>query len=1250
MASKAPAKKTVEEKYEFMTAVDSIILKDWAAGSRESVPCAEFLMRSGDKPVVDIETIEYPPALMKIVDEPIVNALDHLVRTRFLSNATGAMSKLEVTMSSDGEISVWNDGPGIEIEIHQVASEKLGQTTWTPSFIFGELFQGSNKQSTSIIGGTNGLGAKITNCFSTEFKIATLHDGRYFVQTWNNNMKIKNPPQIQNFKTMQAISPDTGEPLAKLSARQCLLPAKARKSEFTQLTFMPDYARFKYSNFDDLRAMIRMRLHFAAVYAKHIFPKSQISFVDGANKEDISTDFPKLAEMLFPGCKIVTTKTSLAHTSEMKTKPLTTTEYEWDVAFAVGAARDISAISIVNGIIVRGGRHHAYLLDKVVDGVKARLSKKTGNKDLKIKNAQILANINLLVLAKIPKPSWSGQRKDHLDIPLSRLKIHQIDPKIISRVAEEIEPLLIDNVIDKTERRTKIDYDKFTDAHRAGTSESQKCLLIAVEGDSAMGQICIGINETLNWKYYGAVSLGGVIINARKEVKRLITKQGERVVKSPKLQNNVFMKALTQILGLNYAYAYDPASPTYQREIASLRYGGIVACVDQDLDGKGNILGLLLNIFDLFWPKLLERGFVRWFATPIIRAYPKSGGKVEIFYNSADYKRFAATTDQSKYLIRYYKGLGTHSRRETAHMFRDFEKNTFRYCVDEKSREIFEIYFGGDADLRKHELSQPERIMDDEKILEQFKARAISCSDHLQFESYAYQKDNLERKLNHIVDGQNQAGRKILDGILKKMRGKEIYKVPDIGGFISSNESYHHGETSLSSSIIGRGFVACGGYQFPIVVPKSNFGTRIGGGSDAVQPRYAHAAINPITEMIFPREDYWLYEFNFDDGKRCEPKYFAPIIPLVICESIEVPAHGWKLKLWAREAKAVIDTTIRVVKADSWELGVKARLPPADYAESPHRWTGTFKEIGGQMYSIGRYEFVTDIRDSNFVRNNPAVTGPIEKRYDMLVIRELPLRVWTENYVKQIKKKMEAHKWILGLLDSKKDIGVEIKIFLKPGSADILAEYSNDDFDGVEEFFCLRSKMDSHINLMHIDGSVKSLDTYGKVYEYWYPIRREYYGKRVRRQAILLDLRIRQLQNVIRYIDAEQVMNNKRLDEMIAHLEAEKYDKFNSGLLENPEFTPNDELEDAILRGAGANYMYLLGLSDAKKSKEKVDEMRKRLKQLQDEQQREMKIRRAEKFPGAAQWLDELAALRKKFIEGASTCWEFEDAGDKYVF
>jgi DNA topoisomerase II len=105
------------------------------------------------------------------------------------------MNAIKVTVNrQEGTISVWNNGKGIPIEIH----EKEG--IWIPELIFGHLLSSSNydDEQRKVTGGRNGYGAKLANIYSTEFIVETADrkTKQTYKQVWKDNMGIKGKPKI----------------------------------------------------------------------------------------------------------------------------------------------------------------------------------------------------------------------------------------------------------------------------------------------------------------------------------------------------------------------------------------------------------------------------------------------------------------------------------------------------------------------------------------------------------------------------------------------------------------------------------------------------------------------------------------------------------------------------------------------------------------------------------------------------------------------------------------------------------------------------------------------------------------------------------------------------------------------------------------------------------------------------------------------------------------------------------------------
>jgi len=1248
---------TIEQKYKYVTAEENIVNTDWAAGSRKQITNEEIIceLKNG-APILTIKEVTYSPAWYKIIDEPIVNALDQY--TRYQDTST-PVNKIRIDFERSGRVKIFNSGPGIEIKIHSEASKILGYNCYVPTFIFGMLYQGSNNSDNAdsdFIGGVNGLGAKLTNCFASEFIVETNDGVNYFRQIWRDRKSQVFDPKIINLNSTE------GKKLPLI-----------KRAQHTQIEFMPDYVGlFEYNNdgnlftdeeYNDLNNLLRARAYMAALFANKATLTFNSEVLNVKCCKDLASLFQINDESIIAGNMklIVPNKDpivwSICAFPSLENSTHTTNSRNKQKICAAN-------LSNINGVFVRGGKHFNYVNAQIAEGIQPKINKSYGNLNFKITPNLVSQHLHLIINAKIPKKlvAWTGQRKDILDTDPKKFIGIKFQGDFINQVAALLHDKIIDMMAAQTKKLKKpkraaltVSYDKYIPAKKAGTKQSAKCILIPVEGDSVISRICTGISNNMGFEYFGIISMRGVIINARRHTKKIQTAKKLHITLSEKLSKNEFFKLFCTVTGLSLDYKYDRASASYQKEMATLNYGLIVACVDQDLDGKGKILGLLLSMFEVFWPNLLNAGYLRWFCTPIIRAYPKLGGKVKPFYCISDFEKWLSDNGSDKiganYDVRYYKGIGSHDRTETIHMFKLFHEFVYAYYLDSKSADLFQVYFGDDPDLRKKILGAPPTICNDKFLSKSFKTKKISCSDHLSFETDLYQRDDLSRKHDHIIDGQNQAGRKILDGILKAFaKNNKKMRVAQLAGEISKIENYHHGEDSLNKSITNRGFVATGGKQLPFLIPLSNFGSRINGGKDASPPRYIDTRLNVnITKWLFPRDDYWLLEFNFDENKRSEPKYFVPILPLATLESGELPSHGWKLELWARDVRYVIKNVRLMI-----ERGPDTQLfymPPCVYRNSIYEWRGTFEHIRGDIYSIGKYH--------------------IEMKGAKTIVRitELPLRVWTAPYLNALNKKMETTDYIYSIDSVSNDTQVDISVTLRPGALEKISEFADGEWsDGIIKFFNLRQRMVDHINLMGINNEIISCDNYEEILRIWFPVRRDFYIRRVERLSTILKLRVIYQKNILRYLGVNYPVDknngdkiqpiiwqkNKngrppKVSEMNAILESKKFDKFNVALLNMPKFIATEMIEENILRGPKSTYNYLLDISDRHRSEESIEGFKKALdRAINDENDFTAKSKLGP-FPGALIWLDELENLEAEINEGMRTAWRYGE-NDKYIY
>jgi DNA topoisomerase II len=145
------------------------------------------------------------------------------------------MNTVKVTIDREkNEISVWNNGKGIPIELHKEENIMI------PTLIFGHLLTGSNFDDNikKVTGGRNGYGAKLCNIFSEKFTVETVNSEtkKKFVQTWKNNMSVAGEAKVE-----------------KLSRQP--------KEDYTQITFRPDFKRFGMDALDqDIVDLISKRV------------------------------------------------------------------------------------------------------------------------------------------------------------------------------------------------------------------------------------------------------------------------------------------------------------------------------------------------------------------------------------------------------------------------------------------------------------------------------------------------------------------------------------------------------------------------------------------------------------------------------------------------------------------------------------------------------------------------------------------------------------------------------------------------------------------------------------------------------------------------------------------------------------------------------------------------------------------------------------------------------------------------------
>lgn len=614
----------------------------------------------------------------------------------------------------------------------------------------------------------------------------------------------------------------------------------------------------------------------------------------------------------------------------------------------------------------------------------------------------------------------------------------------------------------------------------------------------------------------------------------------------------------------NEYYVYDLETENHHFQ------AGIGNLIVHNTDGF-NICGLILSYFQVFFPNLFKRNYIKVFLTPQVRAHPKNKKKyIEEFYSESEYENWIKKNNINEYNIKYIKGLAGHSKMEVANMFSNLDKNIFKFDLDKNAKDYFEIYYGQDPDKRKEILSNESIYKDDEYEIK-YKNKIIPCSYHLNINTKEYQLDNIERKMPHLVDGLNPSKRKILAGSIKKFKNNnhEI-KVFQLGGYVAEHMLYHHGGDSLNKTIIGMAADYPGAKNIPLLLPIGDFGSRKFGLESAGAPRYIETKLNTaITNLLFPNDDNDLLKYNIVDGILAEPKYYIPILPMILLEDILLPATGWKIEMYARDLHQIIKNVKSLINNSD------IKLKEMDYFKNKFK----VKEIKKFNLLVGTYKIENE---------------------NIIIVTELPPRVWTKSYQDSLEKKEYIEEV---LINECSDENIHIVVKLKPGKLEELKNKYKiiNDLDYIEYYLNLYTKMSHCINVYMPNKTVKSYTNYNDILYDWYKIRKNCYIKRIQRILILLKYKIMMYENIIKFIENHEKYNLSKLsdDKIDDILINEKYKKFNKSILETPGLIKNEELENSI--NYNSSYDYLLNLSYRKMNNISYENYKNKLKIFNDQ-------------------------------------------------
>ena len=890
---------------------------------------------------------------------------------------------------------------------------------------------------------------------------------------------------------------------------------KSNAKPYTKITWKTDFPRFGITKFsDDMVSFMKRRIYDIAGVTDN---KISVYYNDEKIKIKSFSDYINL----YSGNKKIYEKLS----------------DRWEVAVSVSLNDKFEQVSFVNGIATPKGGVHVDIITKMITSKVVKYITKKHKKEVPEKYVKNYLSIYLNSV--IENPSFDSQTKERLITPKSKFGSQpEINDKLIKKICEnglsekvlqfsEFKDKTLAKKTNGTKKNKLRDIPKLDDANWAGTRKSHLCTLILTEGDSAKSMAIAGLS-VVGRDQYGVFPLKGKVLNVRDATI-------QQIVKNSEITN------IKKILGLESGKKY--------KDIKTLRYGKVMIMTDQDHDGS-HIKGLILNLFHSEWPELLDLNFVNCMVTPIIKA--TIGQKVKSFYTLTDYHNWKMKNTK-KCSIKYYKGLGTSTSKEAKEYFKDLKVNQY-ITNDETDHSMVLAFKKTEADKRKEWLKQ----YDEANILD-YNSKDTNISDFIHREFIHFSNADNMRSIGSSIDGLKVSQRKILFSCFKRKLYSEI-RVAQLSGYVSENAAYHHGEASLQGAIIGMAQTFIGSNNINLLQPNGQFGTRIMGGNDSASARYIHTQLNPIVDILYPSADFPLLDYINDDGLIVEPKWYCPILPMVLVNGMVGIGTGFS-------------TTIPQFNPLDCSNNIQRKLNGLPYMAMKPYYRG-FKGKIIKNVEKGITKFITK--------------GKYTIEDDKIIITELPIGKWTHDFKEFIEKIIQLEdSWILDYENHSTDDHVK---FIVKVNDEVLFDNTYKKNDVIEDKFKLTSsKSLSNLHLYNKDGVIRKYDTIYQIIDEHYYTRYSMYEKRK-------DYQINNLKNEIKLHDAKMMFINYVIDDKIVVYKQPKQSiidtlrSFNFPFYESNSIIEYDENVEVK-----TEYNYLLNLSVYNFTLEKVQELEKEI-------------------------------------------------------
>lgn len=844
--------------------------------------------------LIEVEEINTPDLLLRFFIEILSNATDNVIKSRIEGINT---DKIVITMN-ENTISVENGG--FPIPIAPLPGSKKGKFQTPVDMIFGTVGSGSNldMEYERHTGGTNGIGAKLTNIFSIIFTVEVGDNirGVHQIVEWRRNMMTK----VQSICTPEYVK-ENGEWVLNGE------PYTGRN--FTKVTYTLDFRKFEQNAYTDGDFNLFRKIAIDSSFAVKVpifFNDEKFDFrdIDNLAKLFAGEDYKNriIIHQLSEKDKIAEKDTDKKEL-ERKIKNGEITPYlEICMICKPGCGFDTS---YTNGIYNKNGGVHTNEAYKIIlDAIKklAKEDKSLGlsNLDINLNIKFLKANAILILNYKCQNADFDSQMKYKLDKPVPKISLSVENVNHIKKwkIFEVIYNTFNERNKDSISKK-RIFNDKFIDANFVGKAGYEPTLILC-EGNSAGNYVdayILEVGKIISRETGRNINGNDIMakLNLTGKIRNTAGMQNQKIdMEGKNGRHNIFVTFMTA-MGLVDGVDYETENGE-----KSLRYKKCTIIVDADNDGS-HILCLFVNFLYRRFPSFLKSGRFSWVCTPIIRAIDKRGNTIERFYTQASYAEWAAENN-TRHEADYFKGLASASpaqakedARESPNVILWFDKEADIYL-----NIAFDKVKGSSAKRKDWLIAFKDGI--NKTIIrskKQNEERVFFCkiSQLINTKLVEYSLETLPRCIPSKNDQLKHSIRIIITHLLKVYNfgssEKKAIKFEQLAASAASEYNYHHGALILCKVMEKLSHDFAGSNNLPFITVESMTGSRSAGGHNAGAPRYTKGKLNWWVKYLIKREFFDLVPKNIVEGIDCEPLYIPIFLPISIINGTRGVSTGW---------------------------------------------------------------------------------------------------------------------------------------------------------------------------------------------------------------------------------------------------------------------------------------------------------------------------------------------------------------------